>query len=124
MSYSLISRDVMAAMVGIQALGHPHDGMVLISGNDKTVPAHLLAIGRCDIPAIHPPGGTQLLTVTGKTLGANLDVRRWQSPAAASQCAIGLRSRRTVRRRDSLRPAPGGHEFRAANAHGGLTDPS
>src|SRR5262244_3014564 len=60
MSYSLVSRDVIAAMVEIHALGHPHDGMVLISGNDKSVPAHLLAIARCDLPAIHLPGGTQL----------------------------------------------------------------
>src|SRR5499427_7242093 len=44
MSYSLVSRDV----------------MVLISGNDKSVPAHLVAIARCDLPAIHLPGGTQL----------------------------------------------------------------
>jgi dihydroxy-acid dehydratase len=60
MSYSLVSRDIMAAMVEIHALGHPHDGMVLISGNDKSVPAHLVAIARCDLPAIHLPGGTQL----------------------------------------------------------------
>jgi dihydroxy-acid dehydratase len=60
MSYSLVSRDVMAAMVEIHAVGHPHDAMVLISGNDKSVPAHLLAIARCDLPAIHVPGGTQL----------------------------------------------------------------
>ena len=60
MSYSLVQRDIMAAMVEIHALGHPHDGMVLISGNDKSVPAHLVAIARCDLPAIHLPGGTQL----------------------------------------------------------------
>jgi dihydroxy-acid dehydratase len=60
MSYSLISRDIMAAMVEIHALGHPHDGMVLVSGNDKSVPAHLVAIARCDLPSIHLPGGTQL----------------------------------------------------------------
>jgi dihydroxy-acid dehydratase len=59
MSYSLVSRDVMAAMIEIHALGHPHDGMVLLSGNDKSVPAHLNAIARCNIPAIHVPGGTQ-----------------------------------------------------------------
>src|SRR5262245_34431915 len=59
MSYSLVSRDVMSAMVEIHALGHPHDGMVLLSGNDKSVPAHLSAIARCDLPAIHMPGGTQ-----------------------------------------------------------------
>jgi dihydroxy-acid dehydratase len=60
MSYSLVSRDIMAAMVEIHALGHPHDAMVTISGNDKSVPAHLMAIARCDLPAIHLPGGTQL----------------------------------------------------------------
>jgi dihydroxy-acid dehydratase len=60
MSYSLVSRDIMAAMVEIHALGHPHDGMVLVSGNDKSVPAHLLAIARCDLPSIHLPGGTQM----------------------------------------------------------------
>jgi dihydroxy-acid dehydratase len=60
MSYSLVSRDVMAAMMEIHALGHPHDGLVAISGNDKSVPAHLMAIARCDLPAIHLPGGTQL----------------------------------------------------------------
>ncbi|MGN6566189.1 MAG: dihydroxy-acid dehydratase, partial [Thermomicrobiales bacterium] len=49
-----------AAMIEIHALGHPHDGMVLISGNDKSVPAHLLAMARCDLPAIHLPGGTQM----------------------------------------------------------------
>src|SRR5262249_29632825 len=60
MSYSLISRDVIAAMIEIHALGHPHDAMVVISGNDKSVPAHHLAMARCDLPAIHVPGGTQL----------------------------------------------------------------
>jgi dihydroxy-acid dehydratase len=60
MSYSLVSRDVQAALIEIHALGHPHDGVVLISGNDKSVPAHLVALARCDLPAIHLPGGTQL----------------------------------------------------------------
>ena len=54
MSYSLISRDVMAAMIEIYALGHPHDAMVLISGNDKSVPAHLLAMARCDLRPDNP----------------------------------------------------------------------
>src|SRR5438876_6715735 len=60
MSYSLVSRDIMAAMIEIHALGHPHDGMVLISGNDKSVAAHLLAIARCGLPAMPPPGCSQL----------------------------------------------------------------
>ena len=60
MNYSLVSRDVMAAMIEIHALGHPHDAMVCISGNDKSVPAQLIAIARCDLPTVHVPGGTQL----------------------------------------------------------------
>jgi dihydroxy-acid dehydratase len=60
MSYSLVSRDVQAALIEIHARAHPHDGLVLISGNDKSVPAHLMALARCDLPAIHVPGGTQL----------------------------------------------------------------
>ncbi len=86
MSYSLVSRDVLAAMVEIHALGHPHDGMVLISGNDKSVPAHLMAIARCDLPAIHVPGGTQMNapnSVTSDQLwGMGAQVERGELPHA------------------------------------------
>ncbi|HEY2508305.1 MAG TPA: dihydroxy-acid dehydratase [Streptosporangiaceae bacterium] len=84
MSYSLVSRDIMAAMVEIHALGHPHDGMVLISGNDKSVPAHLLAIARCDLPAIHLPGGTQLnapdFITSNKMWDMGAEVERGEMP--------------------------------------------
>ena len=32
-NYSLVSRDVMTAMAEIDALGHPHDAMVLVQRN-------------------------------------------------------------------------------------------
>ena len=84
MSYSLISRDIMAAMVEIHALGHPHDGMVLISGNDKSVPAHLVAIARCDLPSIHLPGGTQLnapdYVTSNKMWSMGAEVERGELP--------------------------------------------
>src|SRR3954454_7730837 len=87
MSYSLVSRDVIAAMVEIHALGHPHDGMVLISGNDKSVPAHLMAIARCDLPAIHVPGGTQLnapnYTTSDQLWGMGAAVERGELPHPA-----------------------------------------
>jgi dihydroxy-acid dehydratase len=70
----------MAAMIEIHALGHPHDAMVLISGNDKSVPAHLLAIARCDLPAVHVPGGTQLnapdYVTSDEMWGMGAEVRR------------------------------------------------
>jgi dihydroxy-acid dehydratase len=91
MSYSLVSRDIMAAMVEIHALGHPHDGMVLISGNDKSVPAHLVAIARCDLPAIHLPGGTQLnapdYVTSDQMWSMGADVERDELPRQDLQAA-------------------------------------
>ncbi|HEX2513858.1 MAG TPA: dihydroxy-acid dehydratase [Chloroflexota bacterium] len=84
MSYSLVSRDLQAALIEVHALGHPHDGMVLISGNDKSVPAHLMAIARCDLPAIHVPGGTQLnaphFTTSDQMWGLGAAVERGELP--------------------------------------------
>lgn len=57
MSYSLLSRDIIAFMVEIHARTRPMDGMVLISSCDKAIPAHLLACARLDIPSIIVPGG-------------------------------------------------------------------
>ncbi|MDQ1909005.1 dihydroxy-acid dehydratase [Paenibacillus sp. GD4] len=57
MHYSLPSRDMIANMVEIHALATPFDAMVLSSAGDKAVPAHLMAIARLNIPAIHVPGG-------------------------------------------------------------------
>ena len=56
-NYSLASRDMIAAMVEIHARATPFDAAVLLSGCDKSVPAHLMAIGRVNIPAILVPGG-------------------------------------------------------------------
>ncbi|WP_054956787.1 dihydroxy-acid dehydratase [Paenibacillus dakarensis] len=57
MHYSLLSRDMIASMVEIHALATPFDAMVLTSAGDKAVPAHLMAIARLNIPAVHVPGG-------------------------------------------------------------------
>lgn len=58
MHYSLLSRDMIASMVEIHAKATPFDAMVLSSAGDKAVPAHLMAIARLNIPAIHVPGGS------------------------------------------------------------------
>jgi dihydroxy-acid dehydratase len=58
MNYSLISRDIMAAMVEIHARSMPFDGLVTLSSCDKAVPAHLMAIARLNIPALHVCGGS------------------------------------------------------------------
>lgn len=58
MNYSLASRDVMSAMVEIHARSVPFDGIITISSCDKSIPAHLMTLGRLNIPAIHFCGGS------------------------------------------------------------------
>jgi dihydroxy-acid dehydratase len=58
MNYILPAREVMADMVEIHASVIPWDGMILLSGCDKSVPAHMIAAARMDIPTIHIPSGS------------------------------------------------------------------
>lgn len=57
MNYSLVSRDIMAAMIEIHVKVTPFDAGVFIASCDKSVPAHLMAIARLDMPAVFAPGG-------------------------------------------------------------------
>jgi dihydroxy-acid dehydratase len=58
MHFSLVSRDIISAMVEIHASSFPIDGLVLLSTCDKGIPAHLMSIARLNIPAIHISGGS------------------------------------------------------------------
>ena len=70
MNYILLSREVIADMVEIHGHVHPWDGMVLVSSCDKSIPAHLIAAARLDIPTVFVPGGTMrpgpYMTTSGK----------------------------------------------------------
>ncbi|WZL75002.1 dihydroxy-acid dehydratase [Clostridiaceae bacterium 35-E11] len=56
-NYSLASRDTIAHLIEIHANATTFDAGVFIASCDKAVPAHLMAIGRLDIPAIVVTGG-------------------------------------------------------------------
>ena len=58
MNLILASREALADMVELHAGFVPWDGMVLVSSCDKSIPAHLKAMARVDIPAIFVPGGS------------------------------------------------------------------
>ncbi|MBQ8094897.1 MAG: dihydroxy-acid dehydratase [Clostridia bacterium] len=58
MNMILASREALADMVELHAGFVPWDGMVLISSCDKSIPAHLKAMARVNIPAIFVPGGS------------------------------------------------------------------
>ena len=58
MNVVLASREAIANMVEVHASAVPWDGMILSSSCDKSIPAHLKAIARMNIPAIFMPGGS------------------------------------------------------------------
>ncbi len=58
MNIILASREAICDMVEVHASAVPWDGMVLSSSCDKSIPAHLKAMARVDIPALFLPGGS------------------------------------------------------------------
>ena len=56
-NFSLASRDMIANMIEIHALATPFDGGVFVASCDKGVPAHLMGIGRVNMPSIMVTGG-------------------------------------------------------------------
>lgn len=58
MNMILPSREAIADMVEVHGSVYPFDGMILISSCDKSIPAHLMAAARLDIPTIFIPGGS------------------------------------------------------------------
>ena len=58
MNFVLASREAIANMVEIHGSAVPWDGMLLSSSCDKSIPAHLKAIARLNVPAIFMPGGS------------------------------------------------------------------
>lgn len=60
MCYTLPSREVVADSVEVMIEAHRYDGLVLVGGCDKIVPALLIAAARLDIPAIVVTGGPML----------------------------------------------------------------
>ena len=56
-NYSLASRDMIANMIEIHANATPFDGGVFLASCDKGMPAHLMGIGRVDLPSIMVTGG-------------------------------------------------------------------
>jgi len=57
MNYSLASRDMICNMAEIHARSTGFDAAVFVSSCDKAVPAHLMAIGRLNLPALLVTGG-------------------------------------------------------------------
>jgi dihydroxy-acid dehydratase len=58
MKTSLVSREVIADSIELVAKGHYFDGIVALSGCDKTIPGTVMALARLDLPAVMLYGGS------------------------------------------------------------------
>jgi dihydroxy-acid dehydratase len=96
----------MAAMAAEEMLrANPIDGVVLLGGCDKTIPALLMAAASVDLPAIVVPGGPMLTgTFRGQPLGCGTDVWRLSEEVRA-----GTLSRAAFERSESSMIRSSGH---------------
>src|SRR3989338_7168815 len=58
MKCSLVSREVVADSIELVCRGHLFDGLVAISGCDKTIPGTVMALARLNIPGLMIYGGS------------------------------------------------------------------
>jgi dihydroxy-acid dehydratase len=58
MKASLISREVIADSIELVARGHLFDGIVALSGCDKTIPGTVMALARLNLPSLMLYGGS------------------------------------------------------------------
>lgn len=77
----------MAAMATEEMLrANPIDGVVLLGGCDKTIPALLMAAASVDLPAVVVPGGPMITgTFRGQDLGCGTDVWRLSEEVRAGE---------------------------------------
>ena len=91
MRASLISREVVADSIELAVRGHLLDGVVAISGCDKTIPGTVMALARLDLPSLMIYGGS---IMPGRF--RDHDVTIQDVFEAVGACAAGLMSERDV----------------------------
>ncbi len=72
MKASLISREVIADSIELVVRGHLLDGVVALSGCDKTIPGTIMALARLDLPSLMLYGGS---IAPGKFQGRDVTIQ-------------------------------------------------
>ena len=72
MKTSLVSREVIADSIELVVRGHMLDGVVAMTGCDKTTPGAILALGRVDVPSVVFYGGS---IMPGRLDGRDLTIQ-------------------------------------------------
>ena len=86
---AMLLRNLMAMDVEESLRGNPLDGVVLLSGCDKTTPAMLMGAASVDLPAIMLTGGPMLTgRHRGRPLGSATDMWRMSEEVRAGQMSV------------------------------------
>ena len=101
---AMLYRNLLAIEVEEVIRAHPLDGVVLMGGCDKTIPAQLMGAASADVPAIQLAGGyrqpgrfrgrevgagTDLWTAWDERRAGRLDDTQWRQLEAALGCSQG-----------------------------------
>ncbi len=111
MKASLISREVVADSIELVVRGHLFDGVVALSGCDKTIPGTVMALLRLDLPSLMLYGGS---IAAGQFRGRDVTIQDVFEGVGA--CAAGRMTERDLHDlEDRACPGPGacGGQFTA-----------
>jgi dihydroxy-acid dehydratase len=87
---AMLWRNLAAMAIEEMLRANPIDGVVLLGGCDKTIPALLMAAASVDLPAVVVPGGPMLTgTFRGQPLGCGTDVWRLSEEVRAGTLTPG-----------------------------------
>jgi dihydroxy-acid dehydratase len=87
---AMLWRNMAAMAMEEMFRANPIDGLVLLGGCDKTIPALLMAAASVDLPAVVVPGGPMLTGhFRGEALGCGTDVWRLSEEARAGTITNG-----------------------------------
>ncbi len=87
MNIVLASREAIADMVEVHASAIPWDGLVLSSSCDKSIPAHLKAAARLNLPTVFIPGGSMRPgpNMTTSLVSGDISLREKRKDAVTKQ---------------------------------------
>ena len=91
MKASLISREVVADSIELVVRGHLFDGVVALSGCDKTIPGTVMALLRLDLPSLMLYGGS---IAPGRFNGRDVTIQ--DVFEAVGSCAAGKMTERDL----------------------------
>jgi dihydroxy-acid dehydratase len=83
MRASLISREVIADSIELAVRGHSLDGVIILTGCDKTIPAAAMALARMDLPGCALYGGS---IMPGRKDGQDLSIQDVFEAVGAHAC--------------------------------------